>query len=453
MAIKLGDALLYLDADDKDLKKGLESAERQSKGWGATMTGLFQGFGMGIFSAVGGAIQGAFSQIGESIGLASDLAETTSKVNTLFGDSADEIVAWGQAAAGSLGMTTEAALGAVGTLGNMFMQMGQSSEQAAAMSQSLVQLATDLGSFHNADPTEILDSMNAAFRGEYDSLQKYVPMINAAAVEQRALADTGKAAAAELTALEKQAAIYALTIEGAGAATGDFARTSDGWANTMKTLNAYWAEFKTLLGETLLPILTPLVDKLKDMAAVALPAIADYIRGHVIPAIEEWAASFDSWWAEHGQPFLDEIQYMWEQIVEAATLAMGDTETEFGLNLESMEALAQVLGREIGTQLGESIGGAFAEWVSGAWGAYWEGYRQRMQADIDNFKATLGGLFGFGGGVPTPQMAPQSAAPGVRAQSMPQAVSIAVNVDASNRSVADAARDGTLDALRAAGMR
>jgi len=134
---------------------------------------------------------------------------------------------------------------------------------------------------------------------------------------------------------------------------------------------------------------------------------------------------------------------------------MGDTETEFGLNLESMEALAKVLGAEIGATLGESIGGAFADWVQGAWGTYWEGYRQRMQADIDNFKATLGGLFGFGGGVPTPQMAPSPAPSGgvTGFSSMPQAVSIAVNVDASNRGVADAARDGTLDALRAAGMR
>jgi hypothetical protein len=455
MATKLGDALLYLGADDDKLKRDLDGAERKTKSWGATMTGIAQGFGMGIFGAISGAISGAFDTIGQSINLASDLNETLSKVRTLFGESAGDIEAWALTAAGSMGMTQEAALEAVGTLGNMFMQMGQSTDAAGAMSQSLVQLATDLGSFHNADPSEILDSMSAAFRGEYDSLQKYVPMINAAAVEQRALADTGKAAAAELTALDKQAAIYALTIEGAGAATGDFARTSDGWANTMKTLNAYWTEFKTLLGETLLPILTPLVDKLKDMAAVALPAIANYIRSEVIPAIEAWAANFDSWWADHGQPFLDGIQQMWDDTVTAAAESMGLTSDEFEYNLEGMLALADVLGRQIGTSLGESIGGAFADWVANSWSTYWEGYRQRMQADIDAFKNTLGGLFGFGGGTPAPQMAPSPAPSGggVSGYSrMPQAVSIAVNVDASNRGVADAARDGTLDALRAAGM-
>jgi len=458
MPIKLGDALLYLDADDKQLKQGLDSAEKQSKGWGATMTGLFQGFGMGIFSAVGGAIQGAFSQIGESIGLASDLAETQSKVRVLFGESATAIEEWASGAAFNLGMTKQAALDSVGTLGNLFMQLGESSDGAADMSQSLVQLATDLGSFHNADPSEILDSMSAAFRGEYDSLQRYVPLINAATVEQRALADTGKAVASELTAQEKALATYQITIESAGAATNDFAETSGGWAGTMKILTAAWDEFKTLLGETLLPILAPLVTKLKEMASEALPAIADYIHNNVIPAIEAWAANFDTWWAEHGQPFIDDVKQAWDDIVSNAAEAMGITKDDFEYNLEGMKAIAQELGKEIGTGFGGAIGAGLEEW--------WDTNSSAMWADF--FKAPPiieGGLVDivrdWFNGV-TGSVTPQSAAPGggsggfggFSAQGMmPQAVGITVNVDAANRSVADAARDGTLDALRQSGMR
>ena len=458
MAVKLGDALLMLGADDDQLKKDLDGAEKKTSGWASTVSGVLAGFGMGIFNAISGAIGSAFDTIGESITLASDLAETTSKVRTLFGESAADIEAWASGAASNLGMTKQAALDAVGTIGNLFLQLGESSESAGQMSQSLVQLATDLGSFHNADPTEILDSMSAAFRGEYDSLQKYVPMINAANVEQRALKDTGKAAASELTALDKATAAYQLTIEGAGAATGDFARTSDGWANTMKTLNAYWEEFKTLLGETLLPILTPIIGKVKDLAETYLPMLANYIHEHVIPAIEAWGAGFDGWWAAHAQPFLDDVTQMWTDFVGKVESAMGDTESEFGANTETMKATARVIGAEIGEALGSSIGGGVKTAWDAWWEEYWAGVKQRMEADpilgpFLRWKNSMnpnptpatpssssgGGGGGFGGGAQAPTY--QTTIP------------ITINAQgASANAVERAAYSGVTQAMRAAGV-
>lgn len=452
MAIRLGDALLMLGADDDKLKKDLDGAEQKARGWGATMTGVLQGFGMGIAGAIGGMVRGAWDTVTESIGAASDLAETVSKVRTLFGDASTSIEDWASGAAANLGMTKQAALDAVGTIGNLFLQLGQNAETAGQTSQALVQLATDLGSFHNADPTEILDSMSAAFRGEYDSLQKYVPMINAANVEQRALADTGKTAASELTALDKATAAYELTVEGAGAATGDFARTSDGWANSMKTLNAYWAEFKTLIGETLLPVLTPLLDKVKDLANQYLPMLADYIHNNVIPAIDDWAANFDEWWADHGQPFLDAINKMWDDIITKAAEATGQNKEDFTLTLEGMQVIAGELGAAIGRALGAAItseaGQQLTEWASTWFDNFW-----RTLVFGNDFSKAIGSLF--------PQSAPPTPAPPAPTpgsglnpfQSAQGAITINNYVDATSRTVGEAARDGTLDALHQAGVR
>ena len=47
MAIKLGDALLYLGADDDKLKRDLDGAQEKTKGWGATMTGVLHSGGGG----------------------------------------------------------------------------------------------------------------------------------------------------------------------------------------------------------------------------------------------------------------------------------------------------------------------------------------------------------------------------------------------------------------------
>lgn len=458
MAIKLGDALLELSADDKQLKKDLDGAEQKTRGWGATMTGVLQGFGIGLFGAITDSIRGAWDGITESIGMASDLSETISKVETLFGDSAAGILEWSSTAAGAMGMTQEAALDHLGTIGNTFLQLGQDIDTAGQQSQTLVQLAADLGSFHNADPTEILEGMSAAFRGEYDALQRYVPMINAANVEQRALADTGKASAKELTALDKATAAYALTIEGAGAATGDFARTSDSWSNSMKTLNSYWAEFKTLIGETLLPVLEPLLNKVKELASEWLPKLSDYIRANVIPAMEDWAANFDTWWADHGQPFIDSIYQMWDDIVAKTAEALGVSKDDFEVNLDSLLTLARVVGAEIGQTLGENIGAGLQSWWDSSFESWWDyhfgsGLQQRWNDQwFNNLGHTpqVGPSAGGGGGG---GFGAQSIPSGLSAQSMPQAVTINNYVDATTRSTAEAARDGTLDALRQAGMR
>lgn len=458
MAINLGDALLYLGADDDKLKRDLDGAQDKTKGWGATMQGVLMGVGMGIANAVGGVISGAMDTIGESITLASDLGETQSKVRTLFGESAVAIEQWASSAAANLGLTKQAALDSVGTIGNLFLQLGEDATVTAGISQNLVQLASDLGSFHNADPTDILDSMSAAFRGEYDALQKYVPMINAANVEQRALADTGKESAKELTALDKATAAYALTIEGAGAATGDFSRTSDGWANTMRTLNAYWTEFKTLMGEILLPILTPFIAKLKDLATQALPAIADYIHLNLIPAIEAWAENFDSWWADHGQPFIDDVTQAWEDIKTEAAAAMGATEEQFGFNLESMEALATVVGKRIGTAIGEALGEGLQEWWDTNSQAMWENFFAPPEIFEGGLIDKVRDWFTGNGGSPAMSGPQAQSAPGAPVNGEPQIsytthIPIVINAPGGNPdAVAQAANQGVTQALRAAGV-
>jgi hypothetical protein len=270
-------------------------------------------------------------------------------------------------------------------------------------------------------------------------------------VEQRALADTGKSAASELTALDKATAAYELTVEGAGAATGDFARTAPSWANSMKTLTAFWEEFKTLLGETLLPVLTPVIGKIKELAQEYLPKLADYIHEHVIPAIEDWGAQFDGWYEAHVQPFIDDMQQMWIDFVSQVEMAMGDTKTEFGLNMESLKATAQVIGAEIGSALGYAIGDGMQKWWSENFEGWWH---DRLQELILN--SPLGSLLGLGtfGGLQTAPATPApNIGPSLNSQAMPQAVTINNYVDAQSRTVGEAARDGTLAGLRQAGMR
>lgn len=233
---------------------------------GKTAGGKFtSGFG-GALGKLGAVVGGAFAGVAvagflkDAIGGASDLNETVSKATTIFGDQAPAIRAWASDAATNLGLSQQAALDAAAGFGNMFEQLGFAGDTAASMSKDTVGLAADLGSFNNLPTADVSQRIAAAFRGEYDSLQTLIPNINAARVEQEAMATTGKANAKELTAQEKAAAVLAIVTKDGAAAIGDFAKTSDGAANKQKILTAKFDDLKSVLGQKLLPAFNALLD-------------------------------------------------------------------------------------------------------------------------------------------------------------------------------------------------
>lgn len=214
----------------------------------------------------------------DGVGVFNDTQEALSKVNAVFGRSSQEIDKWAKQGAKSFGLSRREALDAAGSFGNMFDQLGFTQKASTDMSTAIVELGADFASFHNADITDVLDAQSAAFRGEYDSLQRFLPLINAATVEERALELTGKATNKELTAQDKALAVNTLMFEGAGKARGDFAKTSEGAANQERILAAELENAQAALGEKLAPLLLK-VTHLKL-------ALVEAITTHLIPAIE-----------------------------------------------------------------------------------------------------------------------------------------------------------------------
>lgn len=239
---------------------------------------------------LGQAIINGPSVIGSFVSAASDMNETLSKSNTVFGEQGKAIEKWASGAARDFGQSKEQALAAAGSFGNMFTQLGIGAPVAADMSMKMVELASDFASFHNADITEVLTAQQAAFRGEYDALQKFVPTINAATVEQKALEMTGKATTKELTAQEKALAVQAIMMENAGAAAGDFDRTASGLANQQRILSAEWENAKVKLGEVLLPILQKVLAVVLDHQT-EVAVLAGVVGGVMVLAFTAWAVS------------------------------------------------------------------------------------------------------------------------------------------------------------------
>lgn len=240
--------------DTSKLDKAFAQVKSGSSGLEKAFKGVAAGAAFGLVTA----------SIGDAIQAASDLTESMSKSANVFGASAAAIDAWAQQGAEDFGLSKKAALEAASSFGNMFSQLGVTSDRAATLSQNMVELAADFASFHNADISQVINAQSSAFRGEYDALQRFLPLINAATVEQRAMELTGKDNAKALTAQEKALAVNNMMYEGAGAAMGDFDRTSDSLANQQRTLAANIENTQAIIGQKLQPVMNDVLQWLNS---------------------------------------------------------------------------------------------------------------------------------------------------------------------------------------------
>ena len=259
--------------------------------------------------AIGGAlVVGA----GKAIGAASDLQESISKNQAVFGKFAKEIPGSMGSVAGSLQMSRTAALEGASSIGAMTKAMGLSTKDSADMSKQLLQLAADMGSFHNADPTDMLNNFRAALSGEAEPMKKYGSLLTANRVKAEALrmglvktvVDEGALAAArikgeaaiqkyqkavkkygaesieaknaqvammkadqavekalkgknvQVSAAAKAQATMSLLMKDTADAHGDAAKTSDFLAGQQRILKAQVEDLGAELGKVLLPAAT-----------------------------------------------------------------------------------------------------------------------------------------------------------------------------------------------------
>lgn len=180
---------------------------------------------------------------------ASDLSESYSKVGVVFRETAAEIERFARSSTTTLGMSRTAAYSAAGTFGNLFTTMGLGRQQAADMSKGLTQLAADLASFNNIDPSVALSKLQSGIVGQAEPLRSLGINLTAAATETKAL-ELGLVRAGEtLTESAAVTARYALIMEQSTNAQGDFARTADGLANASRIAAGEVADLKANLGK------------------------------------------------------------------------------------------------------------------------------------------------------------------------------------------------------------
>lgn len=198
-----------------------------------------------------------------SIKLASDLEESSSKTDVVFGNMSEAVKQFASEALNSYGLAEGTALQMASTFGGMATAMGLPQKEAAKMSISLTGLAADMASFYNVSTEVAQTSLQGIFTGEAEALKKFGVVMNQTNLEAFA-AQQGKVYS-QMTEGEKVMTRYAFVMNATKDAQGDFSRTSDGTANSLRVFQESLKELGAAFGEALLPVITPVIQKITAM--------------------------------------------------------------------------------------------------------------------------------------------------------------------------------------------
>ena len=197
-----------------------------------------------------------------AVHFASDAEESANKVDVAFGNSSDEIKKFADTTLEQFGIARGSALDMTSLFGDMATSMGLPKSEAADMSMSLTGLAGDLSSFKNIGIDQAMTALNGVFTGETESLKTIGIVMTQTNLDAFALANGFGKTTKEMTEAEKVQLRYAYIMDKTKNAQGDFARTSDGTANSLRVFKESLKELAENLGSVLLPVVSKVVGKI-----------------------------------------------------------------------------------------------------------------------------------------------------------------------------------------------
>lgn len=209
----------------------------------------------------------------QCIDAASSLQEVANVVDVTFGASAQKINDWAKQNASSFGLSETAAKRYAGTYGTMAKQFDMTADQAAAMAIELTKLTGDIASFYNIDDKAAATKLKAIFTGETEALKELGVVMTQTQLDAYAMANGWNKTTKDMTEQEKVVLRYQYTMEKLGHAQGDFMRTSDGYANSVRTLKLELEDLKVEIGNELIPVAAQGIGALGEVIKAVGPAV------------------------------------------------------------------------------------------------------------------------------------------------------------------------------------
>ena len=297
----VGQIALELSLNKDGFTRDLGDVLGTARSTGANLAKIFQGTGRSITKGMTNAIGGVTNQIAgmarkaagllavafstreivnfskACIELGSNLAEVQNVVDVTFGGASRTIDKFAKDAADSFGLSELAAKRYSSTIGAMFKSMGIAGDQVTEMSVKIAELAGDMASFYNLDADEAFDKIRSGIAGITMPLQQLGISLNEANLEAYALANGFGTAYNKMSQAEKAIVRYQYLLSVTADAQGDFARTSNSWANQVRVLQLRLEALRATIGQGLINALLPVIQVINVILA-KLQRLAEAFR-------------------------------------------------------------------------------------------------------------------------------------------------------------------------------
>jgi ABC-type transporter Mla subunit MlaD len=208
----------------------------------------------------------------EAVGLASDLEEVQNVVDVTFGANNSTIESWAKNAGKQFGLTEIQAKKFTSTIGAMLKSAGMAGPEIVSMSTDLAGLAADMASFYNLDFDTAFQKIRSGISGETEPLKQLGINMSVANLEAFALTQGITKSFEAMSQSEQTMLRYQYLMQATADAQGDFARTSDSFANSTRTFETNIATLKANIGSVLIPAVSGATQFVNDLFAALTPA-------------------------------------------------------------------------------------------------------------------------------------------------------------------------------------
>ena len=266
---------VVITAETSGLKKELNSLKTQLSKTEKTVTKTTGGIKKALSSLTKGftatAIVYGLIKVGkQAVQTASDLQEVQNVVEVSFGSMSAEVDKFAENALKKFGLSKLSAKQFASTFMAMSNGMGIAAEAGKNMSLNLTALAGDLASFRNVEQDVAFTALKSVFTGETETLKQFGIVMTEANLEAYALSQGITKSYNAMSQAEKVALRYSFVLNATKGAQGDFARTSNNWANQVRILKEQFKELAGIIGNGLLKVLQPLIILLNKVLGLAI---------------------------------------------------------------------------------------------------------------------------------------------------------------------------------------
>lgn len=339
-----GQVIFEIKGDNKPIKESLNETTSAIKTAGQEWDKAAGESGGSISSALTGAFEtvvksAAFYKIGkmlvdlgvESINLASDLQEVQNVVDVTFGpEGSKKIEQWAATAAKNYGITELQAKQYTSTIGAMMKSSGLAGDEIVDMSIAMAGLAADMASFYNLPFEEAFQKIAAGIAGETEPLRRLGINMSVANLEAYNLAHGIETAWEDMSAGDQIIQRQKYLLDATADAQGDFLRTNDSFANTLKRIETSLTTLKSNLGEELMKLANPLTQFMADFLEMITIPSGDNVLDDTAKSIAD--AEGQATQAQGILAYMDELQKKYGDAAEKTgewAAAMGQLKSVF----------------------------------------------------------------------------------------------------------------------------